>query len=128
MAFARRPEPCMPTPMMPKRTRSLGGTAPEGNGIFSGSRIIVCAATYAPVAPALRWRNSRREKSFFILRSWRKLKIETRSEEHTSELQSLAYLVCRLLLEKKKSKSLYTYKTSLSQLTDTQLNRDILTH
>src|SRR2546423_6266708 len=32
-----------------------------------------------------------------------------RSEEHTSELQSLAYLVCRLLLEKKKKK----YKISL---------------
>src|SRR2546425_3621061 len=29
--------------------------------------------------------------------------IRLRSEEHTSELQSLAYLVCRLLLEKKKS-------------------------
>src|SRR2546425_4864383 len=29
-----------------------------------------------------------------------------RSEEHTSELQSLAYLVCRLLLEKKKNKLL----------------------
>src|SRR2546425_11469925 len=29
---------------------------------------------------------------------------EHRSEEHTSELQSLAYLVCRLLLEKKKKK------------------------
>src|SRR2546425_7164365 len=29
----------------------------------------------------------------------------SRSEEHTSELQSLAYLVCRLLLEKKKSTS-----------------------
>src|SRR5687767_15241833 len=28
----------------------------------------------------------------------------SRSEEHTSELQSLAYLVCRLLLEKKKKK------------------------
>src|SRR2546425_3437870 len=27
---------------------------------------------------------------------------DRRSEEHTSELQSLAYLVCRLLLEKKK--------------------------
>src|SRR3989441_2408083 len=27
-----------------------------------------------------------------------------RSEEHTSELQSLAYLVCRLLLEKKKKR------------------------
>src|SRR2546425_7937596 len=35
----------------------------------------------------------------------------SRSEEHTSELQSLAYLVCRLLLEKKKArrtKSQYT--------------------
>src|SRR5687767_15543024 len=30
-----------------------------------------------------------------------------RSEEHTSELQSLAYLVCRLLLEKKKQLSTY---------------------
>src|SRR2546425_5919353 len=29
-----------------------------------------------------------------------------RSEEHTSELQSLAYLVCRLLLEKKKNKQI----------------------
>src|SRR2546425_6791016 len=28
-----------------------------------------------------------------------------RSEEHTSELQSLAYLVCRLLLEKKKHRA-----------------------
>src|SRR2546425_4712344 len=28
--------------------------------------------------------------------------VTCRSEEHTSELQSLAYLVCRLLLEKKK--------------------------
>src|SRR5205823_12078836 len=31
-----------------------------------------------------------------------------RSEEHTSELQSLAYLVCRLLLEKKKKKKTKT--------------------
>src|SRR2546425_6529703 len=30
------------------------------------------------------------------------LALRHRSEEHTSELQSLAYLVCRLLLEKKK--------------------------
>src|SRR3989441_7322463 len=29
--------------------------------------------------------------------------LKARSEEHTSELQSLAYLVCRLLLEKKKT-------------------------
>src|SRR3712207_8084345 len=31
-----------------------------------------------------------------------------RSEEHTSELQSRQYLVCRLLLEKKKTKPLHT--------------------
>src|SRR2546425_6330181 len=30
--------------------------------------------------------------------------LTVRSEEHTSELQSLAYLVCRLLLEKKKTR------------------------
>src|SRR2546425_4636896 len=34
---------------------------------------------------------------------WKALR--PRSEEHTSELQSLAYLVCRLLLEKKKNKT-----------------------
>src|SRR6266545_7255870 len=34
-----------------------------------------------------------------------------RSEEHTSELQSLAYLVCRLLLEKKKIKKKIIKKT-----------------
>src|SRR5437899_9884072 len=32
----------------------------------------------------------------------------TRSEEHTSELQSLRHLVCRLLLEKKKTRSTQT--------------------
>src|SRR2546423_7927027 len=36
------------------------------------------------------------------------MRVPTRSEEHTSELQSLAYLVCRLLLEKKKKKRLHT--------------------
>src|SRR3712207_7091041 len=37
--------------------------------------------------------------------------LEDRSEEHTSELQSRQYLVCRLLLEKKKKN-----KTSNSQI------------
>src|SRR2546425_4971383 len=37
-----------------------------------------------------------------------------RSEEHTSELQSLAYLVCRLLLEKKKKKKKTAYQQSRS--------------
>src|SRR2546425_9618259 len=38
-----------------------------------------------------------------------------RSEEHTSELQSLAYLVCRLLLEKKKKKKIQTKEKSITQ-------------
>src|SRR2546425_2544816 len=48
------------------------------------------------VAPDLNPRDGRR---------WRRRR---RSEEHTSELQSLAYLVCRLLLEKKKNAILAT--------------------
>src|SRR2546425_2209921 len=41
---------------------------------------------------------------FFKLNLALKKYSQKRSEEHTSELQSLAYLVCRLLLEKKKKK------------------------
>src|SRR3712207_7839825 len=36
-------------------------------------------------------------------------RIIARSEEHTSELQSRQYLVCRLLLEKKKTRLLHSY-------------------
>src|SRR3712207_7953231 len=39
------------------------------------------------------------------LGSFPRPEIMTRSEEHTSELQSRQYLVCRLLLEKKKTKT-----------------------
>src|SRR2546425_9623494 len=43
----------------------------------------------------------------------------TRSEEHTSELQSLAYLVCRLLLEKKKKKKTnHTTQTTTKYISD----------
>src|SRR2546425_7822810 len=42
-----------------------------------------------------------------------------RSEEHTSELQSLAYLVCRLLLEKKKNGSVeYEFDEAVGQPAD----------
>src|SRR3989441_6623409 len=43
-----------------------------------------------------------RERGEALLRRPHMLGDHGRSEEHTSELQSLAYLVCRLLLEKKK--------------------------
>src|SRR2546422_5341845 len=38
-----------------------------------------------------------------------------RSEEHTSELQSRLHLVCRLLLEKKKKKKIYTINNHINR-------------
>src|SRR3989441_12173663 len=49
----------------------------------------------------------------FLIKSWDNLTFDgSRSEEHTSELQSLAYLVCRLLLEKKKKEQLPPHSMS----------------
>src|SRR4051794_41637473 len=45
---------------------------------------------------------------------------ETRSEEHTSELQSPVHLVCRLLLEKKKK---HTKTSGSHNLIDTECNK-----
>src|SRR2546425_2163941 len=53
---------------------------------------------------------ARQSQDYFADYNWSGLPVKCgqsapviiRSEEHTSELQSLAYLVCRLLLEKKK--------------------------
>src|SRR5260221_8059939 len=42
--------------------------------------------------------------------------IKTRSEEHTSELQSHSDLVCRLLLEKKKKKTKYQIYTTVRMI------------
>src|SRR2546425_8669102 len=47
-------------------------------------------------------REGRKEKSVIADPGHHRCTV-SRSEEHTSELQSLAYLVCRLLLEKKKN-------------------------
>src|SRR5438874_7897496 len=58
--------------------------------------------TCRPSSANLSWA-SRPSFSFWKPRpSWRKQKLRSRSEEHTSELQSRRDLVCRLLLEKKK--------------------------
>src|SRR3712207_7445890 len=50
--------------------------------------------------------------SFALIEQERKH--QSRSEEHTSELQSRQYLVCRLLLEKKKCLSAYVTILSLA--------------
>src|SRR2546425_6571830 len=62
-------------------------------GLVSYKELNVAAPVALAVSriPALNW-----------LRPFIDVGATLRSEEHTSELQSLAYLVCRLLLEKKK--------------------------
>src|SRR5205814_10183479 len=78
LPISRRSSPPAPAP----RSRPCRPTAARG---------CACATGYGPRGH--RWprcrRGGRRHK---------------RSEEHTSELQSLRHLVCRLLLEKKKKK------------------------
>src|SRR2546425_9676512 len=49
-----------------------------------------------------------------------------RSEEHTSELQSLAYLVCRLLLEKKKKEKLTSQARPYTTGTNTSCHPHLL--
>src|SRR2546425_6261840 len=61
---------------------------------------------YVPDAATLYEKLSAREFLEFSNSRLRPLGLSQRSEEHTSELQSLAYLVCRLLLEKKKKTKL----------------------
>src|SRR3712207_8176492 len=81
--------------------RSLSGRAPVVAGKRSGSqgRFAVWFTDTTPAAGRRR-------------RRVRRTMQRERSEEHTSELQSRQYLVCRLLLEKKKNKN----HTSLLQL------------
>src|SRR5687767_15681138 len=62
-----------------RRESRLSPAVPGGRGDRDGA--VLAALPVRPLGPGVR-----------------------RSEEHTSELQSLAYLVCRLLLEKKNKK------------------------
>src|SRR5437899_9977083 len=58
--------------------------------LTSHGRVLQCSNDSAQIAPECLSRESASRK-------------HARSEEHTSELQSLRHLVCRLLLEKKKN-------------------------
>src|SRR5258706_9052735 len=51
-----------------------------------------------------------------------------RSEEHTSELQSLTNLVCRLLLEKKKNRSSILLLTDLNETNKIMTQSDLPLH
>src|SRR3712207_7537957 len=82
-----RSSPSPPTP------RARGRSAPTA---------VTARATAAARAPR---RPSGREQNLRGRRHEERAPARRRSEEHTSELQSRQYLVCRLLLEKKKKNS-----------------------
>src|SRR3712207_9025530 len=73
--------------------RSVGGILTRDDGramLDAGARLLQVYSGYIYRGPAL-------------VSQLNRLATGGRSEEHTSELQSRQYLVCRLLLEKKKS-------------------------
>src|SRR2546425_6479066 len=70
----------------------------QAAGHKAAPHISCIGATRADIAATLELYKSKGVDHIVALRG------DLRSEEHTSEPQSLAYLVCRLLLEKKKKK------------------------
>src|SRR5206468_11525357 len=73
-----------------------------------------CARSASPRPPARRWTRCSRRRTR-----------PSRSEEHTSELQSRSDLVCRLLLEKKKKKTSQNKQYITIKLQQTTLLKDI---
>src|SRR5687767_15776142 len=78
------------------RSSALPRTCPEDNMAFRRLLALVCLAALGAAGGAFAQSAGTTNIEGVI---------SDRSEEHTSELQSLAYLVCRLLLEKKKRTS-----------------------
>src|ERR1035441_10801002 len=70
MAFASSPDPCIPTPMMPKRTRSLAGTGcARSPGTCASSTIALSASRLPATTPPVRIK-SRREGRLFMWNSF----------------------------------------------------------
>src|SRR2546425_5162919 len=100
LLFSRTP-PSPRTPSVTRIPRTDGGhTMPVGWNWVNSMSISSAPASYAMAYPSPVY-----SQEFDVIRHARPPPpvARTRSEEHTSELQSLAYLVCRLLLEKKKT-------------------------
>src|SRR5205823_10064675 len=75
-----------------RNTRALSPTALDPNGPASAAARLSASSAVSSTA---------RVQTLSSLERWVAPCASTRSEEHTSELQSLAYLVCRPRLEKK---------------------------
>src|SRR2546425_7276893 len=76
---------------------------PPRSTLFPYTTLFRSQARPSPNAITLQYRPLEQETSMHSII----FRIGLRLEEHTSELQSLAYLVCRLLLEKKKKKKIH---------------------
>jgi hypothetical protein len=68
MAVVNKPVPSIPTPTIPKRTRSLGATESAEANSGSACNGITLAASEALATPADVCKNSRREKWIFFMR------------------------------------------------------------
>src|SRR6266404_4379616 len=110
----RQAPPSRPSPRHPftRFTQSLEGSESEGLAILAGP---VWRATHHRPS----WPPTRLAKRPVGAR-YRRFRAAARSEEHTSELQSLAYLVCRLLLEKKKNNTFTPVNIMTNKITKTR--------
>src|SRR5205823_3059881 len=93
-------QPCTPGPLRKEGQAVYAVAYERRNGADLGSH----------AARQLRWDKCVDEAYAILPREAQK-----RSEEHTSELQSLAYLVCRLLLEKKKDYQIQHHCSKIEQ-------------
>src|SRR2546422_1562151 len=82
--------------LFPYTTLFRSGVGHADGGLFVGAPWILCPGVAGP--PAIE-----RVRRLVRRLGARPALFDARSEEHTSELQSRLHLVCRLLLEKKKS-------------------------
>src|SRR2546422_3505428 len=102
-----------PIGTVPQRCRDCRSSVSSGGGSVSGG-VTASQPAASPSRPRQIARTMRviivppcspqRERDRDLVRGGADL-LQTRSEEHTSELQSRLHLVCRLLLEKKKTES-----------------------
>src|SRR2546426_7495760 len=96
--------------MVAKQLARLGvdiieaGFAYSSPGDFEAVRRIAQEVEGPTICSLARARPEDIDRAWEALKGAPKVRIHTRSEEHTSELQSPCNLVCRLLLEKKKKK------------------------
>src|SRR2546429_1623890 len=85
---------------------SLAGCTEVEHGLYASDadlRLLAERGTYFDPQAGLVLQNYLDNKSHYLgIGNYTETAFETRSEEHTSELQSRLHLVCRLLLEKKK--------------------------